>query len=166
MLHPVYQYDARLILATIEILRLGTCDMILGNRVRIRKECLVSGILFYKNFRNRLVTGTENIALGQNFGEFHSGFCAYRRSVVETIPFSKNSNDFVFDTQFLTQAVHFGFKIGDVPMLGRYFKEASSINLWRSISYGLASLGVLWVFFLHRLELINSILFRSRKPMK
>ena len=166
MLHPDYQYDARLIPAAIEILRLGTCDVILGNRVRTRKECLASGMPLYKYFGNRFLTGIENIALGQNLGEFHSGFRAYRRSVVETIPFSQNSNDFVFDAQFLIQAVHFGFKIGDIPMPVRYFKEASSINLEHSICYGLASLGALWIFYLHRLGWINSALFCSQKPVK
>ena len=166
MLHPDYQYDARLIPASIEILRLEICDVILGNRVRTRKECLASGMPLYKYFGNRFLTGIENIALGQNLGEFHSGFRAYRRAVLETIPFHKNSNDFVFDAQILIQAVHFGFKIGDIPMPVRYFKEASSINLWRSIRYGWASLGALWVFFLHRLGLVNSILFRSQRPGK
>lgn len=166
MLHPDYQYDARLIPASIEILRLGICDMILGNRVRTRKECLASGMPLYKYLGNRFLTGIENIALGQNLGEFHSGFRVYRRSVLETIPFHKNSNDFVFDAQFLIQAVHFGFKIGDIPMPVRYFEEASSINLWRSINYGLASLGALWVFYLNRLGLIDSTLFRLQRPGK
>ncbi len=163
MLHPDYQYDARLIPAATEILKLGICDVILGNRVRTRKECLASGMPLYKYFGNRLLTGIENIALGQNLGEFHSGFRAYRRSVLETIPFYENSNDFVFDAQFLIQAVHFGFKIGDIPMPVRYFEEASSINFGRSIRYGLASLWALWVFSLHRLGLINSALFCSQK---
>jgi glycosyltransferase involved in cell wall biosynthesis len=166
MLHPDYQYDARFIPTAIEILRLGTCDVILGNRVRTRKECLTSGMPLYKYLENRFLTGIENIALGQNLGEFHSGFRAYRRSVVETIPFSQNSNDFVFDAQFLIQVVHFGFKIGDIPMPVRYFKEASLINLGHSICYGLASLGALWIFYLHRLGLINSALFCSQKPAK
>jgi glycosyltransferase involved in cell wall biosynthesis len=164
MLHPDYQYDARLIPAAIEILRLGTCDVILGNRVRTRKECLSSGMPLYKYLGNRFLTGIENIALGQNLGEFHSGFRAYRRAVVEAIPFDKNSDNFVFDAQFLIQAVHFGFKIGDIPMPVRYFKEASSINLWRSINYGLASLAALGVFYLHRLGLIHSALFREKSP--
>jgi glycosyltransferase involved in cell wall biosynthesis len=164
MLHPDYQYDARLIPASIEILKLGTCDIILGNRVRTRKECLASGMPLYKYFGNRFLAGIENIALGQNLGEFHSGFRAYRRAVLETIPFQENSNDFVFDAQFLIQAVHFEFKIGDIPMPVRYFEEASSINWWRSINYGLASLEALGVFYFHRLGLINSSLFRPQKP--
>jgi len=117
----------------------------------------------YKYFGNRFLTAIENIALGQNLGEFHSGFRAYRRKVLEMVPFSANSDDFVFDTQFLIQAVHFGFNIGDVPMPVRYFKEASSINLWRSVSYGLESLGAVGTFYLHRLRLIRSPLFSSQE---
>jgi glycosyltransferase involved in cell wall biosynthesis len=161
MIHPDYQYDSRLIPAAVEILRLGVCDIVLGNRVRTKKECLASGMPFYKYLANRFLTIVENIALGQNLGEFHSGFRAYRRRVLETIPFCNNSDNFVFDAQILIQAVHFGFVIGDIPMPVRYFKEASSINLSRSIIYGLQSLFFLLIFYLHRLRLINSPLFNS-----
>jgi glycosyltransferase involved in cell wall biosynthesis len=162
MIHPDYQYDGRLIPATVGILKLGVCDVILGNRVRTRKECLSSGMPLYKYLANRFLTIVENLALGQNLGEFHSGFRAYRKAVLETIPFNNNSNDFVFDTQLLIQVIHFGFVIGDIPIPVRFFKEASSINLWRSIIYGLQSLGALLIFYLHRLKLINSSLFSSK----
>lgn len=162
MIHPDYQYDSRLIPAALEILKLGICDIVLGNRVRTRKECLTCGMPVYKYLSNRFLTGIENLALGQNLGEFHSGFRAYRRPVLETIPFDRNSNDFVFDAQFLIQAVYFGFVIGDIPMPVRYFKEASSINLYRSIIYGFESLYSLLIFHLHRLKIINSPLFKPR----
>lgn len=159
MIHPDYQYDSRLIPVAVGILKLGVCDVILGNRVRTRKECLSSGMPLYKYLANRFLTIVENLALGQNLGEFHSGFRAYRRVALETIPFNDNSNDFVFDTQLLIQATYFGFVLGDVPMPVRYFKEASSINLWHSIIYGLQSLGALLIFYLHRFKLINSPMF-------
>jgi glycosyltransferase involved in cell wall biosynthesis len=162
MIHPDYQYDSRLITSAIEILRLGVCDVILGNRVRTRRECLSSGMPFYKYLANRFLTIIDNLALGQNLGEFHSGFRAYRKAVLEIIPFQNNSDDFVFDTQLLIQAVHFGFVIGDIPIPVRYFKEASSIRLWRSVIYGLQSLGALAVFYLHRLRLVNSPLFNPK----
>ncbi len=165
MIHPDYQYDGRLIPAAIEILRLGICDIVLGNRVRTRNECLTSGMPLYKYFANRILTIVENIALGQNLGEFHSGFRAYRRTVLETIPFDKNSDDFVFDTQFLIQAVHFGFILGDIPIPVRYFKEASSIKLSRSIFYGLQTLESLVIFYLHRIKFISSPLFATKKNM-
>lgn len=162
MIHPDYQYDSRLIPSVIEILKLGVCDVILGNRIRTRRECLSSGMPLYKYLANRFLTIIENITLGQNLGEFHSGFRAYQRDVLATIPFNHNSDDFVFDAQFLIQAVYFGFRIGDIPMPVRYFKEASSINLWRSVNYGLRSILTIIIFYLQRMKLINSLLFSKK----
>lgn len=162
MIHPDYQYDSRLIPSAIGILKLGVCDIVLGNRVRTRKECLSSGMPPYKYAANRFLTIIENLVLGQNLGEFHSGFRAYRRAVLEKIPYNNNSNDFVFDTQILVQAVYFGFLIGDIPIPVRYSKDSSSINLWRSIVYGLQSLDVLMFFCLHRLKIVNYQLFDSK----
>jgi glycosyltransferase involved in cell wall biosynthesis len=156
MIHPDYQYDSRVIPLSVEILRLGNCDILLGNRVRSRRECLSSGMPLYKYLANRFLTVIENVCLGQNLGEFHSGFRVYRRKVLERIPFERNSNDFVFDSHLLVQAVHYGFIIGDIPMPVRYFRDASSINARRSIMYGIQTLGMLAVFFLHRFRLLNS----------
>ena len=159
MIHADYQYDGRLVPAAVDILKLGVCDVVLGNRVRTRKECLVSGMPVYKYFANRFLTLVENLWLGQNLGEFHSGFRAYRRSVLETVPFERNSDDFVFDTQFLVQAIHFGFIIGDIPVPVRYSREASSINASRSVIYGLRTLETLALYSLHRMHVIRSPLF-------
>src|SRR4029077_11294655 len=104
-------------------------------------------------------TIVENIALGQNLGDFHSGFRAYTRRVLETIPFERNSDDFVFDSEFLAQAVLFGFKLGDIPVPVRYFAEASSINFRRSLKYGLSTLVVLAKFWLHRLKIARLQIF-------
>lgn len=161
MVHPDYQYDSRTIGAAIEFLKLGICDVVLGSRIRTRGEALAGGMPRYKYWANRMLTTIENIALGQNLGDFHSGFRAYRRSVLETIPFYHNSDDFVFDSEFLAQAVHFGFRIGDIPVPVRYFADASSINFRRSVKYGLATLGVLTKFWAHRLRLIRSELFQA-----
>ena len=163
MVHPDYQYDSRVIPIAVDILRLGICDFVLGSRIRTRREALDGGMPFYKYVFNRFLTFVENISLGQNLGDFHSGFRAYRREVLETIPFDENSNDFVFDSQFLAQAVHFGFKLGDIPVPVRYFPEASSINFRRSMTYGLSTLGVLVRFWTHKLGLCRSRLFMSRK---
>lgn len=164
MIHPDYQYDSRVIPVAVEILRLGICDCVLGSRIRTRREALDGGMPRYKYLANRLLTIVENIALGQNLGDFHSGFRAYRREVLETIPWARNSNDFVFDSQFLAQAVAFGFKVGDIPVPVRYFEEASSINFRRSMRYGLSTLGVLGRYWLHRLKLWKSPLFTPKKP--
>jgi len=143
MVHPDYQYDARVIPHAIGFLELGICDVVLGNRIRTRKEALNCGMPLYKYIANRFLTVIENLVTGQNLGEWHRGFRAYSRKVLETIPYEKNSDDFVFDTEFLIQAIAFGFKIGDVPIPVRYFREASSINFFRSVRYGLASLSAL-----------------------
>ncbi len=163
MIHPDYQYDSRVVPVAIEILRLGICDFVMGSRIRTRQEAMAGGMPRYKYLANRCLTFTENVLLGQNLGDFHSGFRAYTRKVLETIPWEGNSNDFVFDSQFLAQAVHFGFKLGDIPVPVRYFDEASSINFSRSVTYGLSTLGVLARFWAQRLRLIRSPLFRRRE---
>ena len=165
MIHPDYQYDARLITVAVEILRLEICDCVLGSRIRTRKEALAGGMPFYKYVANRLLTTVENIALGQNLGDFHSGFRAYRREVLETIPFERNSDDFVFDSEFLAQTVYFGFKLGDIPVPVRYFDEASSINFRRSLRYGLATLGVLVRYLATLWGFIRAKIFEPRDDM-
>ena len=165
MIHPDYQYDARALGAMVTFLRLGTCDVVLGSRIRTRAEALEGGMPMWKYLANRFLTFTENLVLGQNVGDFHTGLRAYTREVLETIPFEQNSDDFVFDTQFLVQSVRFGFKIGDVPVPSRYFKEASSINLRRSTRYGLGTLGALGRFILWKVGLDrSSAMFRKRAP--
>src|SRR5205085_3518247 len=114
--------------------------IVLGSRIRSRAEALAGGMPRYKYLSNRFLTAIENLALGQNLGDFHSGFRVYRREVLERVPFEKNSDDFVFDTQFLAQAVRLGFRLGDIPVPVRYFDEASSINFQRSVKYGLGTL--------------------------
>ncbi|MDB5390983.1 MAG: Undecaprenyl-phosphate mannosyltransferase [Planctomycetaceae bacterium] len=163
MVHPDYQYDSRVIPAAIDILKLGICDMMLGSRIRTRREALDGGMPIYKYLSNRMLTLIENVALGQNLGDFHSGFRAYRREVLETVPWENNSNDFVFDSQFLAQAVYFGFKLGDIPVPVRYFAEASSINFRRSCIYGLATLRVLQQYWFRQLGLTRNKLFQKRE---
>jgi glycosyltransferase involved in cell wall biosynthesis len=162
MIHPDYQYDSRVIPHAVAFLELDICDVVLGSRIRSRDEAMRGGMPKYKYLSNRFLTTVENFALGQNLGDFHSGFRVYRRAVLECIPFERNSDDFVFDTQFLVQAVRFGFRLGDVPVPVRYFDEASSINFRRSLRYGLSTLGAVGVYWLDRLGLRRSPLFESR----
>jgi glycosyltransferase involved in cell wall biosynthesis len=162
MIHPDYQYDSRVIPHAVGFLELGICDVVCGSRIRSRDEALRGGMPVYKYLSNRILTVIENLALGQNLGDFHSGFRVYRREVLETIPFERNSDDFVFDTQFLVQAVRFGFRLGDVPVPVRYFDEASSINFRRSLKYGLSTLGVVGQYWLDRLGLVRSKLFAPK----
>lgn len=156
MIHPDYQYDSRVIPLAAGIIDLGICDVVLGSRIRSRAEALSGGMPKYKYLSNRCLTIVENLALGQNLGDFHSGFRVYRRAVLERIPFERNSDDFVFDTQFLVQAVHFGFRLGDIPVPVRYFAEASSINFLRSVKYGFGTLGALGEYWFHRLRIKTS----------
>jgi len=162
MIHPDYQYDSRVIPHAVAFIELGICDVVLGSRIRSRDEALAGGMPLYKYLSNRFLTAVENTALGQNLGDFHSGFRVYRRSVLETIPFEGNSDDFVFDTQFLVQAVYFNFRLGDIPVPVRYFAEASSINFRRSLRYGFSTLATVGSFWLHRLGIRKSPLFQRR----
>lgn len=159
MLHPDGQYDARLIPAFVDLVENGVCDLMLGNRVRSRRECLAGGMPFWKYVSNRMLTIFENVVFTMNLGELHSGFRVYSRDLLATIPFHDNSEDFVFDSEVIAQAAYFGFKIGDAPMPVRYFDEASSINLRRSIRYGLSTLGVVLKFVLQKCRLARFATF-------
>ena len=162
MIHGDYQYDARMLPTAIEVLRYGICDVILGNRIRTRREALAGGMPKSKYFANRGLTILENMLSGQNLGEWHSGFRAYSRQVLERVPWQRNSDGFVFDSQFLLQCVHLGFKLGDVPVPVRYFDEASSINLWNSSVYALKTLATFGSWHLHLAGLRKSTLFMPR----
>ena len=159
MLHPDYQYDPRLVPMMILPLELGILDVMLGSRVRTRRECLESGMPGYKYLGNRLLTFVENICLGQNLGEFHSGFRAYRREVLERLPWSRFSDDFVFDSQFLVSAVDAGFRLGEIPVPVRYMPEASSIGFRRSVRYGLGTLATVGQYLAKRAGLPASRIF-------
>lgn len=161
MIHPDYQYDSRLAPYIVGFLELGICDVILGSRVRTRSETIQSGMPAYKYIFNRLLTITENFALGQNVSDFHTGYRAYTREVLETIPFVKNSDGFVFDTEFLVQAVYFGFRIGCVPVPVRYFSEASSIDFKNSVVYGIKTLATLIKFITQKAGIKNYPLFEK-----
>ncbi len=163
MIHPDYQYDSRLSPLFAELIEKGICDIVLGSRVRTRKECLGSGMPLYKYIANRFLTIIQNLVTGQNLSEWHTGYRAYSRRVLETISYHNNSNDFVFDSQFLFQAVYFGFRIGDLPVPCRYMDEASSINLKRSIVYGVGTLTTLSQFMLQQFRLMKFKLFESKK---
>lgn len=159
MLHPDYQYDGRLIPHFLGFMETGVCQVMLGSRIRTRRETLHSGMPLYKYCSNRFLTIIENIVLGQNLADFHSGFRCYTREVLETIPYHKNSDDFVFDSQFLAQVAYFGFRMGDAPVPCRYFDEASSINFIRSSKYGLQTLQTLVQFGLQKSRLAKFDIF-------
>ncbi|MDA0375212.1 MAG: glycosyltransferase family 2 protein [Planctomycetota bacterium] len=157
MLHPDNQYDATLVPHFVGFIQNGVCDVILGNRIRSRREALGGGMPAWKYFNNRLLTIFLNLVYGQNLGEFHSGFRAYRREVLEKVAFERNVDAFGFDAQFLAQAIWFGFKVADAPMPVRYFKEASSIRFWPSVRYGLENLRVATAFLCRKLGIRQAL---------
>ncbi len=142
MVHPDYQYDPRLIKYFVEFIADGYFDVMLGSRIRTRREAIEGGMPAYKYIANRVLTIFENIVTGHNLSEWHTGMRAYSRRVLESIDFRVNSDDFLFDTQVLFQIVEKRFRIGEIPVPVRYFPEASSINFSRSVRYGLGTLAV------------------------
>ncbi len=163
MIHPDYQYDGSLSPVFAEIIEKGVCDIVLGSRIRTRKECLDSGMPLYKYLSNRLLTIVENMITGENLSEWHTGYRAYSRKVLERIPYHSNANGFVFDSQFLLQAAYFGFRMGDLPVPCRYLPEASSVNFKLGLIYGLGTLKAVLQFLLHKCGLVRSTIFESSK---
>lgn len=161
MIHPDYQYDATLTEELIRPIKEGRFDIMLGSRVRSRKETLEGGMPLYKYAGNRILTMLENIVLGLNLSEYHTGFRAYRSKVLKTLPLNSFSNDFVFDQEILVSAVSYNYRIGEIPVPVRYFKEASSINFIRSVRYGLGIILLLIIYTLHNLKFTKSKLFST-----
>jgi glycosyltransferase involved in cell wall biosynthesis len=148
MLHPDYQYDASRIGALIAPIRAGDADLMLGSR--FLGDPLGGGMPRWKWLSNRFLTAIENRAFGLSLSEYHTGLRAYSRHLLEMIPYGQNSNDFVFDQELIAQVVAAELRIGEIAVPTRYFAEASSVGLRRSIVYGLATLRVVVRFLLHR----------------
>jgi glycosyltransferase involved in cell wall biosynthesis len=140
MIHPDYQYDATKTEDMVRPIQKGEVDIMLGSRIRTRKEALAGGMPFYKYMSNRFLTIVENIVLGLNLSEYHTGYRAYSREALEKIPFHKFSDDFVFDQQLLISAAKLGLTIGEIPVPVRYSPDSSSINFVRSVKYGIDTL--------------------------
>ncbi len=140
MLHPDYQYDSRRTRDLVKPIVEGKFDIMLGSRIRTRKEVLENGMPLYKYFSNRFLTLIENIVLGQNLSEYHTGFRAFSSKVLKKVPFHKLSDDFVFDQQILILAIREGFRVGEMPVPVRYFSDSSSISFARSVKYGFETL--------------------------
>ncbi len=149
MLHPDYQYTPRLITAMASIIAHDVYPVVFGSRI-LGRGALVGGMPRYKYIANRVLTALQNLLLGQKLSEYHTGYRAYSRQVLETIPFQKNSDDFVFDNQVVAQIFACGFEIAEVTCPTKYFPEASSIGLRRSLTYGIGVLGVSVRGWLHR----------------
>lgn len=159
MLHPDGQYDPRLIPEIIKPLQENKADMVLGSRMMLKGKALEGGMPVYKYIANKFLTFCENVVLGLNMSEFHTGYRAYSRRFLETIPFLRNSNNFVFDTQIIVQAAALGLRIAEVPATTRYFEGCSSASFLQSICYGLGTLFVLFRYLLHKSGILRSRLF-------
>lgn len=163
MLHPDYQYDSTLVPQLIRPIIDGQADMVLGSRF-LNSVPLAGGMPVYKYISNRFLTGVENLVLRQRLSECHTGFRAYSRKMLLTIPFLLNSDAFVFDTEVIAQTVAFGMRIAEIGVPTRYFEEASSVNFKHSVIYGTATLGVMLRYLLDRLGLARSPQFRKSLP--
>ena len=156
MLHPDGQYDPAIIPEMIRPIREGRADMVLGSRMMVPGSARRGGMPLWKRIANRVLTTAENLAMGRRFSECHTGYRAYSRRFLETVPFLRNSNGFVFDTEVIFQAVQFGLPVVEVPVASRYFDDASSVGFSQGVVYGL---GTLWTgarFLLHRWGLAPS----------
>lgn len=162
MLHPDYQYTPALIPAMASIIAHGVYPVVLGSRI-LGKGALAGGMPRYKYVANRALTLVQNVLVGQKLSEYHSGYRAFSREVLETIAYHDNSDDFVFDNQMLSQVLAAGFDIGEVTCPTRYFEEASSINFRRSVTYGLGVLRTSGRHFLHRSGLRSHSSYRRRR---
>jgi len=163
MLHPDYQYSPRLVPAIAGMVTSGEYDLVLGSRI-LGGTARKSGMPLYKYISNRILTLIQNLLLGSKLSEFHTGFRAFSRSVLEDLPLNRNSDDFVFDNQILAQAIFFGFNVGEISCPTRYFPEASSINFVRSVVYGFGVLRTSLCFRLQRIGLARFAVFERKNP--
>ena len=161
MLHPDGQYEPELIPSMIEPILSGEADMVLGSRLLVPGAALEAGMPRWKYLANRFLTRIENRIMGTELSEAHTGYRAYSRRLLLTVPFLRNSLDFAFDSELLMQASHFGFEIKEVPARCRYFEAASSVGFWTGVVYGLKTLWVGLRLLLHRRGMLRSRKFRG-----
>jgi glycosyltransferase involved in cell wall biosynthesis len=160
MVHPDYQYDPRMVTAMAGMIASGVYDMVIGSRI-LGGGALAGGMPPWKYMANRLLTWTENLLLGAYLSEYHTGYRAFSRALLDALPWQHNSDDFVFDNEFLAQCIVGRFRIGEVSVPTHYFPEASSIGFARSVRYGFGVLGVAVLGCLARLGVYRHRLFRG-----
>ena len=161
MVHPDNQYDSTLVPQMIQPILDNQADIVLGSRV-LSGTALSGGMPVWKFVANRFLTVIENGVFGLRLSEYHTGFRAYSRRLLETLPFLLNSDDYVFDQEIMAQAVCFGFRVGEIPVPTRYFAEASSVNFERSVEYGLGVLNLMLRYLLHRTHIWRQRQFAAR----
>ena len=160
MVHPDYQYDPTLVPQIIAPIVAGDADVVLGSRLK-SGSALAQGMPWWKFVANRFLTWVENVMFGLHLSEYHTGYRAFRREVLETVNFAANSDGFIFDQEIIAQVVGSGFRIGEIAVPTRYFKEASQASFGASTVYGLSILSVCFVYWLHRRGVRRSRRFSS-----
>lgn len=160
MLHPDYQYDPKLLLPIASLLSSGVFDVVLGSRI-LGIGAIAGGMPRYKYLANRVLTLVQNLLLGHKLSEYHTGYRGFTRAVIEALPLQRNSDDFLFDNQMLSQAIYRRFRIGEISCPARYFPEASSIDFRRSVTYGLGVLRTSVQFRLARLGFDRGTIFEG-----
>jgi glycosyltransferase involved in cell wall biosynthesis len=163
MVHPDYQYDPRLVTAMAGMIASGVYDLVIGSRI-LGGGAIAGGMPWWKYVANRVLTLFENLLLGAKLSEYHSGFRAYRRELLEMLAWPDNSDDFVFDNQLLAQAIVARFRIGEISVPTRYFAEASSIDFPRAVRYGMGVVTTTLLAFLARTGVYRHPLFGARRP--
>ena len=158
MIHPDYQYTPKLIVAMASLIALGQYDVVLGSRV-LSEGALKGGMPLYKYISNRVLTFIQNILLNKKLSEYHTGYRAFSRNVLETLPLRENSDDFVFDNQMLSQVCFFNYSIGEISCPTKYFEDASSVNFKQGVIYGVGVLKTSFSYWLQKSGFINSKLF-------
>jgi glycosyltransferase involved in cell wall biosynthesis len=159
MLHPDYQYTPRLLVAMASLIAIGQYDIVLGSRI-LTGGALKGGMPLYKYVSNRFLTAFQNVLTGAKLSEYHTGYRAFSREVLTTLPLEENSDNFVFDNQMLCQALYFGFTIGEISCPAKYFPEASSIKLGASTRYGLGVMRTTVQYWLQRRGLASFAIYR------
>lgn len=162
MLHPDYQYTPKLIPAMVSMLASEEYDVVLASRI-LGRGALKGGMPKYKYVANRILTLVENTLLGNKLTEYHTGYRAFTRKILETIPFKENSDDFVFDNEMLAQIIFFNFRIAEISCPTKYFPEASSINFRRSVKYGFGVLHTCLKFILQKSKLRKYRIFITKE---
>ena len=162
MIHGDFQYDPSLLVEMARPLALGTADACFGSRMQSKNDAWKNGMPWWRFVANVSLSKIEEQIFRLNLSEYHTGYRAYTMETLKRIPFNENSDDFVFDSEFLAQAAFFNFRIGDVPIPTRYFSEASSINLRRSITYGVQTLLVMAKYLLQKAGLIRFDIFSAK----
>jgi len=162
MLHPDYQYTPKLIPSMSYLIAQELYPVVLGSRI-LGKGAKKGGMPVYKYYFNRILTLSQNILMGQKLSEYHTGYRAFSREVLETINYHANSNDFVFDNQMLAQICFAGFEIAEISCPTKYFPDASSINFYRSMKYGIGVMTTAWAYAFQKLGLVKIRIFESKK---